>query len=83
MTELASEAPGPGVLERARVNAALSFYELWIRYIGLGGSFGPADVERFLRGTTDPSRHDYNLLVDSLNERFEELSLDRSVLYAA
>lgn len=82
MRELSSETPGPGVLERARIHAALNVHELWLRYFGIGGSAAPADVASFLVGTSEPDRREYNLLVDSLNERFTELRLNRPVLYA-
>lgn len=77
-----SEEAGPGVLERARIQAGLTVHELWIRYFALGGGAGPSEVAGFLTGPNEPDRRQYNLLVDSLNERFTELDLDRPVLYA-
>ena len=39
--------------------AGLSVDELWLRYIGLGGSALPHDVERFMQGERPPpDQHD-------------------------
>ena len=83
MAEIVSEVAGPGVLERARGRAALSMYDLWLRYFAIGGGSTPGDVESFLTHDVDPGSRQYNLLVDALNERFTEMGLDRPVLYAA
>jgi hypothetical protein len=82
MSEISSERAGPGVLERARQHAALSVYDLWLRYFAIGGDSSPADVESFLAQGSEPGHRQYNLLVDALNERFTEMGLDRPVLYA-
>lgn len=82
MTEIKTETAGPGVLERARIHAALTVHELWLRYFAIGGAASPSEVEGFLTGPNEPDRRQYNLLVDSLNERFSELLLGRPVLYA-
>jgi hypothetical protein len=82
MSEIGREPAGSGVLERARHNAALTFYELWLRYFSIGGASSPTEVEAFLTKGTEPDSRQYNLLVDALNERFTELGLNRPVLYA-
>jgi hypothetical protein len=41
------------------------------------------DVENYLDGTAEPSRREYNLLVDALNERMLDLGFSRTVVYAA
>jgi hypothetical protein len=82
MSEISSELAGPGVLDRARRHAALSVYDLWLRYFAIGGDASPGDVESFLAHGREPGHRQYNLLVDALNERFTELGLDRPVRYA-
>jgi len=60
--------------------AGLSVDELWLRYIGLGGSALPHDVERFMQGERPPpDQHD--MLVHALNERFLELGGNHPVPY--
>jgi hypothetical protein len=83
MYQMTSEPAGPGVLERARVHAVLTVHQLWLRYFAIGGDAGPEEVQSYLTRGVEPGRHQYNLLVDALNERFTELGLDRPVLYAA
>jgi hypothetical protein len=75
------EAPGPGVLERARGRSGLNMRELWVRYVAIGGDGGPGEVQGYLDGAGVPSRWDYNLLVDALNERFTDLGMDHPVAY--
>lgn len=77
------EAPGPGVLERARLCTDMSHQTLWVHYVALGGSFAPARLERSLMGADEMVAHEYNLVVDALNERFTDMGLDALVRYAA
>ncbi len=74
---------GRGVLERARVIAEMTGRELWLRYLGLGGDATPKDVDAYLAGRLEPTRREYNILVDALNERFMELGFRSPVQYAA
>lgn len=60
----------------------MTVHELWLRYFAIGGGSGPSEVADYLGGPTEPDRRQYNLLVDTLNERFTELGLDSPVLYA-
>ena len=77
-----SEVPGPGVLERARGRARLSVRELWIRYMGLGGSRTPSELDGILSSSDAPDVREYNLVVDALNERLADLGLNAPVRYA-
>jgi hypothetical protein len=69
------------VLERARRHAALSQFELWMRYFELGGLDSLLEVEGYLFGALQPTPHEHDLLVHALNERFAELGRGHPVPY--
>ena len=71
-----------GTLERARMLARITSRELWLRYLGLGGDSSPMDVDAYLSEKQIPTRREYNLLVDALNERLIDIGLRSSVQYA-
>ena len=74
--------PEPGVaLDGFLREAALIPTELWWRYFSLGGNASPRQVVAFLAGTAKPSRVDYNLLAQALNERFREIGRASAVPY--
>jgi hypothetical protein len=70
------------VLESARQEAMLTVDELWIRYLGLGGSSTVEELKTYLDGTVDPVPHEHDLLAQALNERFKEMDLDWPIAYA-
>jgi len=53
--------------------------ELWIAMFGLGGNLTTDALEAIIVGTQEPSRREYTLLQLALNERLEDLGLERSV----
>jgi len=76
---VAGEAPT--ALESARREARLSPQELWLRYFGLGGFSTLDDLWSYLNGSKTPDDHNYDLLVDALNERFMETGQNRPIRY--
>ena len=73
--------PSGDVLERARRQVGLTQTELWLRYFELGGMSTALEVEGFLAGVLQPSRHDYDLVAHAINERCVELGGDHPVEY--
>jgi hypothetical protein len=59
------------VLEAARTQAGMSFQELWIAYIGLGGTAHFDVVRAYLAGQPAHSVN-YDVLAQAINERFLE-----------
>src|ERR1043165_2487257 len=76
-------ADQPGDLfDRARRHAALSQFELWLRYFELGGLDSFLEVDGYLFGALAPTPPEHDLLVHALNERFAELGRGHPVPYA-
>jgi hypothetical protein len=70
------------VLDRARQDAMLSVSALWLRYFGLGGMGTALELEAYLFGALRPTAHEYDVLAQTLNERFDELGGDRAIPYS-
>src|SRR2546421_8218125 len=75
-----ADQPGD-VLDRARRQATLSQFELWMRYFELGGMDSPLELDGYLLGALQPTTHEHDLLVHALNERFAELGRGHPVPY--
>ncbi len=73
-------SPG-AVLEAARVQAGMKPEEVWIAYFALGGMESPRVVQAILDGRLAPSRTDYDLLAQALNEKFIDRGSDHPVPY--
>ncbi|HLJ07120.1 MAG TPA: hypothetical protein VKX24_01175 [Acidimicrobiia bacterium] len=69
-------------LDRARQDAMLSIGALWVRYFGLGGMGTALELEAYLFGALRPTAHEYDVLAQTLNERFDELGADRTIPYS-
>jgi len=70
------------VLDRARQDAMLSISALWVRYFGLGGMGTVVELEAYLFGALRPTAHEYDVLAQTLNERFDELGGQRTIPYS-
>lgn len=73
-------APPHQVLEAARMQAGMSFRDLWIAYLSLGGTAHPDALRAYLGGGTVPSVN-YDVLAQALNERFLDQGADHPVPY--
>jgi hypothetical protein len=70
------------VLDRARQDAMLSVSALWLRYFEQGGMGTTLELEAYLCGALRPDPHEYDVLANALNERFDELGGDQSIPYS-
>lgn len=69
--------PSAADLDQARRDAGLSVIDLWIAYIGLGGSFGLTDVRRLLDSGEALPVSERRLLALALDERYVDLGRSR------
>jgi hypothetical protein len=69
-------------VQAAREMLSMSLLDLWVDYMGLGGSLLPADIQAFLQGDGRLGDHDHDVLVQALNERFTERGDDHPLAYA-
>ena len=74
-------AMGP-ILDAARLRAGLTTRELWIGYCALGGKADPATLDTYLAGTAVPSRLEYDVLAQTLNDVHIAAGEDHPVPYA-
>jgi hypothetical protein len=76
-------SPLPLEPEPARLLLGLSIAQLWIDYVGLGGSAPPMALRRFLKGGAPLGRHDQDLVAQALNERFADLGREQRVAFSS
>jgi hypothetical protein len=61
--------------------SGMSFNELWLRQVSVGGAAGSLETEAYLLGLLVPDPHQYDILAQALNEHFVELGQDHPVGY--
>jgi hypothetical protein len=59
----------------------LTWEELWVRYVGLGGMLGMDDMTTYLLGTGGVTRLEHNVLAHALNEELIDTGQDSRVAY--
>ena len=72
-------APDHRVLEAGRVQAGMSFDDLWLDYFALGGAAPPGQLRDYLAGGAGPV--DYDVVAQAINERFIDRGDDHPVPY--
>lgn len=70
-----------GHLTAACERLGIDVRRLWIGYFAVGGNGSLAAVESWLSGDSDPGDHDYDLMVQALNDEFTERELDHPLPY--
>jgi hypothetical protein len=61
--------------------SGLTLTELWLRYLGLGGSASPAQLEGYASGHVAPDSYQHNLIAQAINEHFLDHGEDHPVSY--
>jgi len=69
------------ILEAARVQADMTFDDLWVAYFALGGLSSPETVRSYLGGSGVPLV-DHDVLTHAINEKFVSLGGNHPVPYA-
>ncbi|MCW2528118.1 MAG: hypothetical protein JWM76_2978 [Pseudonocardiales bacterium] len=59
--------------------SGLTYEQLWVRYVGVGGSADTGGLRDQISTDTDPYEH--NLIASALNEYFLDLNQDNPVGY--
>lgn len=61
--------------------SGMSYEQVWIAQVGLGGSTGPVEVEAYILGLLRPDAYRHNLIAQAINEHFLDGGGDYSVAY--
>jgi hypothetical protein len=73
----------PGVSLRAGLSLSeLDLPQLWVAYLGLGGTMSAERLEAALRGRHSLSSHEHDLVAQALNDYFTERGQDHPVAYS-
>jgi hypothetical protein len=70
------------VLRAGLAMSDLELDDLWIAYVGLGGTMSAAEVEATLRGEREPTAYEHDVLAQALNDHFTERGQDHPVPYS-
>ena len=68
-------------LDNARRRLGLSHYDLWVRYLGVGGTHDAYRVRSYLNGHGTFSNADHDHLAVALNEAFIDAGNGRPLPY--
>jgi len=69
------------ILEAGRIQAGMSFDELWVAYFALGGVATPDNLRSYLAGSGTHSM-DYDVLAQAINEKFVDVGGNHPVPYS-
>jgi hypothetical protein len=67
-------------LDRGRRLAGLSMMDLWVAYIGLGGTMPETVVQGYLGGGPTPPR-EHDLIAHAINERLADVGSPQRMTY--
>jgi hypothetical protein len=68
-------------LQDGLARSGMTFTELWIRQLGVGGDAGRLEVEAYVLGLLTVDAFQHNLLAQAINEYFLEHHRDHPVGY--
>ncbi|HEX4729566.1 MAG TPA: hypothetical protein VH298_17280 [Jatrophihabitans sp.] len=72
--------PPLGLADGLRLSR-LSYAELWIRCLALGGSGTVDELRRHIKSDDCPDDHEHNIIAQALNDRYLEQGRDHPVGY--
>ena len=61
--------------------SGLPLTELWLGYLGLGGTASPARVQAYARGLLPADSYQHNLIAQAINDHFTDRGEDHPVSY--
>ena len=73
--------PLPNTADLPHQGNVLTIRDLWLRCFALGGMNTPQELGSFIRGESNPTRHEYNLVAVALNEYLTDIGLGQYVPY--
>ncbi len=61
--------------------SGMTFPELWLRHIAVGGTAGELELEAYVLGLLVPDNYQHNLIAQAINEYFLDIGDDHPVAY--
>lgn len=69
-------------LQAGMSRSAMTFEELWLRQVSVGGHAGQLEVEAYLLGLLSMDDYQHDVIAQAINEHFVELGQDHPVSYS-
>lgn len=73
--------PGLSLFE-GMCRSGMTYQELWLRQVSVGGIAGDLEVEAYVLGLLTPDGHQHDVLAQAINEYFLERGEDHPVGYS-
>ena len=70
-------------LSAGMTRSGMTYYELWLRQVSLGGVAGALEVEAYILGLLAPDRYQHDVLAQAINEHFIDEGGDHPVGYSS
>jgi hypothetical protein len=77
-----SPIPRSATLTAAREQLELAMLDVWLAYVAVGGSQPFLTLDAWLAGTREMTDHEYDLVVQGLNDQFSERGFDHPLSYS-
>jgi hypothetical protein len=61
--------------------SGMSYIELWMRQVSVGGDLDRLEVEAYVLGVLRPDSYRHNVLAQAINEHFIDQGADHPVAY--
>ena len=61
--------------------SGLTLADLWLRYLALGGTVSPEQLDAYVDGHPCPDSYQHNMIAQALNEHFCDLGQNHPVGY--
>lgn len=68
-------------LGTARRHLGMSFFDLWVAYIGVGGCCDTFQLQAYLSGTFDVGDGEHDCIVHAVNEALDDIHDDQRLPY--
>lgn len=76
-----SERGAKWSLEEGMNRSGMTWDNLWLRQLSVGGAIGELEVEAYVLGVLEPDAYQHDLIAQAINEYFLENGQDHPVAY--
>lgn len=68
-------------LEEGMYRSGMTWDNLWLRQLSVGGAIGELEIEAYVLGVLEPDSYQHDLIAQAINEHFLDIGEDHPVAY--
>lgn len=68
-------------LEEGMNHSGMTWDNLWLRQLSVGGAIGELEVEAYVLGLLEPDPYSHDVIAQAINEHFLDAGQDHPVAY--